>query len=144
MDKKVWKKSIKDSAYQSARNLWNAIPLILAILLLISFLSQILTPEFYQKIFTGSFIDPLIGSIIGSISAGGPVISYIIGGEMLKQGVSLIAVTAFIISWVSVGVVTFPFEAKYLGKKFAFTRNLLSFIFSIIVAIVTVTIFNLI
>lgn len=136
--------TIKQSANQSAKNLLNALPIILTILLLISLLSQILTKGFYQKIFTGSFIDTFIGSFIGSISIGAPIISYIIGGEILNQGVSLIAVTAFIVSWVSVGVLTFPFEAKYLGKKFALVRNIFSFIFSIIVAFTTVAIFNLI
>ncbi|MBR9702235.1 hypothetical protein GOV13_04935 [Candidatus Pacearchaeota archaeon] len=138
------KPTIKKSAYQAGKNLWYAFPILIALLLLISILSQILTKEFYSSIFTGSLLDPLIGSIIGSISMGAPIISYIIGGEMMNQGVSLIAITAFIISWVSVGVFTFPVEAHYLGKKFAFVRNFLSFIFSIIVAITTVTILNLI
>lgn len=85
-----------------------------------------------------------MGSILGSISAGAPVISYIFGGEMLKQGVSLIAITAFMVSWVTVGVLTFPIESKFLGKKFALIRNIIAFIFSIIVAIVAVSILNLI
>lgn len=138
------KRSLKKSALNSGKNLYKALPLIIAIIGLISILSQILTKEFYAKIFQESFIDPLIGSIIGSISVGGPVISYIIGGEMLKQGASRIAVTAFIVSWISVGIATLPLESKYLGKKFAIIRNSLSFIFSIIVAIVTTYIFNLI
>jgi uncharacterized membrane protein YraQ (UPF0718 family) len=141
MEKKL---KIKKSIYDSGKNLLNAIPLIIAFLLLISFISQIFTKEFYVSIFTESFLDVLIGSLIGSISAGAPIISYIIGGEMIKQGVSLFAVTAFIISWVSVGVLSFPIEAHYLGKKFSFIRNSLSFIFSIIIALITVTIFNLI
>lgn len=138
------KQKIKECAYQAGQNLWRATPLILSLLLFISILSQVLTKEFYAGIFTGSFLDPLIGSLVGSISVGAPVISYIIGGEMLNQGVSLIAITAFIISWVSVGVITFPVESKYLGKKFAFVRNLLSFIFSMIVAVTTVAILSLI
>ena len=75
---------------------------------------------------------------------GAPAISYVFGGEMLSQGVSLIAVTAFMVSWVSVGIITLPLESHFFGKKFAITRNILSFIFSIIVAITTVTILNLI
>jgi hypothetical protein len=47
-------------------------------------------------------------------------------------------VTAFIAAWVTVGVIQLPAEAAILGKRFALTRNALSFIFAIIVAIATV------
>ena len=46
-------------------------------------------------------IDTLIGTLTGGISAGYPMISYVLSGERLKQGVSLYAVTAFILSWVT-------------------------------------------
>jgi len=48
------------------------------------------------------------------------------------------AITAFIISWVTVGIVQLPAESLMLGKKFAFTRNIVSFITAIIIAILTV------
>ena len=90
-------------------------------------------------VFTGEpFRDTLIGSILGSILTGNPITSYIIGGELLKDGVSLSAVTAFIVAWVTVGMTQLPAEVLFLGKKFALTRNLLSFIFAIIVSIATV------
>jgi uncharacterized membrane protein YraQ (UPF0718 family) len=50
------------------------------------------------------------------------------------------AVTAFIVSWVTVGIIQFPIEAKALGKRFTFLRNLSSFVFSIIIAFITVLI----
>nr|CBH37729.1 hypothetical protein BSM_12060 [uncultured archaeon] len=31
--------------------------------------------------------------------------SYIIGGELMKEGVSLFAITAFIVTWVTVSIV---------------------------------------
>jgi len=39
---------------------------------------------------------------------------------------------------VTVGVIQLPAEASILGKRFALTRNILSFIFAILVAIATV------
>ena len=62
----------------------------------------------------------------------------IIGGELLAQGVSLVAVTAFLIAWVTVGVVQLPAESILLGRRFALLRNIISFVFSVIVAIITV------
>ena len=99
-----------------------------------------ITPELLSSVFTGNlFRDTVLGSVIGSISAGNPITSYIIGGELLKEGVSLSAATAFIVTWVTVGLVQLPAEASILGKRFALARNILSFILAIFVSIATVT-----
>ena len=82
--------------------------------------------------------DTLLGSLIGSISEGSPINSYVIGGELLRNHVSLFAVTAFIAAWVTVGVLQLPAEALILGKRFAITRNILSFILATFVSVATV------
>lgn len=130
---------VKQAFVKTMNNLKQVLPVILGILMLVS-LSFVLIPKsFYTKIFTGSKImDPFIGAVFGSAAAGNPLTSYIIGGELLAQGVSLVAVVAFILAWVSVGLVQFPAESLMLGKRFAFTRNIVSFITAIIVAILTV------
>ena len=94
--------------------------------------------EYTMQIEKKTNTDYFVGSIIGSVSTSNPVTSYILGGELLKQGVSLIAVTAFLVSWITVGLVQLPAEISFLGKKFALLRNYLSFLFSIIVALITV------
>ena len=134
-------KIIKKSALQTLNSLKRSILILISVLLLISFMMSAIQKEFYGKIFTGnSLIDSLIGAIIGSISAGNPINSYIIGGELLNQGIGLIAVTAFILTWVTVGIVQLPAESLMLGKKFAIYRNILSFITAIIISILTVLI----
>ena len=138
-------KKFKQALSKSGKNLWKMFPIILGTILLVSLISALVPQSFYSRIFTGNhFFDPFIGSLIGSISAGTPLISYIIGGELLKQGISLLAVTAFLVAWVTVGIVQLPAEMMILGKKFAVFRNLSAFILSIIVAIITILIFNLI
>ncbi|MBU0472405.1 MAG: hypothetical protein KKF65_07280, partial [Nanoarchaeota archaeon] len=64
-------------------------------------------------------------------------------GELLKQGISLIAVTSFILSWVTVGLVMLPIEMKTLGKKFTIIRNASAFVISLFITFVTVAIYNL-
>ena len=133
--------SIKQSAFKAAKGLWMALPMILGTILLISLISALVPKSFYTSVFSkNSFLDSFIGSLIGSISAGNPITSYIFGGEMLNQGVGLIAVTAFIVSWVTVGLIQLPAESAILGKKFAIARNITAFILSIVVAIITVLI----
>lgn len=113
-------------------------PIVIGILMLISILNP-LFEKYYPQIFTGNyFIDPLIGAIAGSVSFGIPVASYVAGGELIKEGVSLLAVAAFILSWSTVGVIMLPLEISNLGKKFAIWRNSLNFVISIVIAILTI------
>ena len=133
--------TFKQAIIRSWRGFSRTIPMILGTLLLVS-LASLIPKSFYIKIFQGTFLDPLIGAIIGSISAGNPVTSYIFGGEMMKNGVGLMAVTAFIVSWVTVGTIQIPAESMILGKKFALIRNLLSFILAIIIGILTAVLMN--
>jgi len=133
------KETIIVSFYKALKNFGMALPVLLGVILLLGLFKIYITPELISSVFTGGlFRDTVLGSIIGSISAGNPITSYIIGGELLKQGVSLFAVTAFIVAWVTVGVVQLPAEASILGKRFALTRNILSFIFALLVAITSV------
>ena len=132
---------MKQSIIKAAKGLWMALPMILGTILIISLISALVPKSFYTSIFSKNpFLDSFIGSIIGSISAGHPITSYIFGGEMLSRGVGLIAVTAFVVSWVTVGLIQLPAESVILGKKFAIVRNVTAFILSIVVAIITVLI----
>lgn len=112
--------------------------MLFGILLLLSLFHQLLKNN-YQHWFSGNyFIDPLIGALAGSISFGIPITSYVAGGELLQAGVSLLAVTAFVMAWTTVGLVMIPLEASALGMRFAVVRNLLNFVFALLVAIATV------
>ena len=135
----ISKQKTKEAAKKTLNSFKKSLPVLLGMILLISLAQALIPKEFYLKIFSGSpLIDPLVGAVFGSVAAGNPVTSYVISGELLKQGVSLIAVTAFILSWVTVGIVQFPAESLLLGKKFAITRNLISFVSAIIIAILVV------
>ena len=132
------KTTLKQSIIKAGKGLWKAFPMILGTILLISLISTLIKKSFYTTVFSKNiFLDSIIGSLIGSISIGNPITSYIFGGEMLNQGVGLIAVTAFLVAWVTVGIIQLPAESAILGKRFALLRNLTSFILAIAVAILT-------
>jgi len=133
--------SVKEAILRAGKGLWKVFPMILGTILLVSLISTLFPKSFYTILFSKNIIlDSFIGSLVGSISVGNPITSYIFGGEMLNQGVSLLAITAFLVAWVTVGIIQLPAESMILGKKFAFLRNLSAFILSIIVAIITVSI----
>lgn len=132
----MWLNRLSGAAYQTGRNLWNVIPFIVGVLLLISILDVVIPPAWYARYFTGiGFIDAVIGAAAGSVAAGHPLTSYIIGGELLARGVSFVAVVAFLLSWVTVGVVQLPAEGAMLGWRFALVRNGINFGLAIVVAL---------
>ena len=119
----------KQAVLKTFQTFKTSIPMMIGILLLINLINPLLQ-NFYTKFFIGNFlIDPFIGALGGSFAFGMPITSYVAGGELLNNGVSLLAVTAFIMSWTTVGFFMLPLEMNLLGKKFALTRNLINFIF---------------
>ena len=126
---------MKQALNKTFKNLLNSIPLILGMMLLVSFITVIIPQSFYLNLFQkGVFINSLLGSSVGSISVGSPIISYVLGGELLSQGISLITVTAFLIAWVTVGIIQIPAESIALGKRFTLIRNGSAFVLSIVSA----------
>jgi len=135
---------LKSAMIKSARSIFNSLPILVGAILLIGLASTLMPKSYYAALFSKNILlDSIIGSGLGSVLAGNPITSYVLGGEFLKQGISLVAVTSFLVAWVTVGLVQLPAEALLLGKKFAILRNLLSFLLSIIVAIITVFIVGL-
>jgi len=133
------KKSIATSFSKALKSFGATCPMLLGVILVLGLLRTFVSRSMLAEMFTGELLrDTVIGSIIGGIFSGNPVTSYILGGELVKEGVSLIAVTSFIVAWVTVGIIQFPAEAAILGKRFACARNILSFILSILVSIATV------
>lgn len=129
----------KKALFQTVRAFKKSLPILMGVLMLLALVNTLVPKQAYRMIFTGSeFLDPLVGALVGSISGGNPITSYIIGGELRQQGVSMLAITAFIVSWVTVGIIQMPAEALMLGKRFAIVRNAVSFCISIVIAILTV------
>jgi len=134
---------LKEAIRKAAKGLEHAIPMIIGILILISLFNTLVPVSSYRILFRGTLLDPIVGALLGSVVAGNPVTSYIISGDLLKQGISMITVTAFMIAWVTVGVIQLPAEIQFLGKKFALVRNLSAFVLSLVVAFLTVMLISL-
>ena len=133
------KKNIVSAFFKAFKSFGTSLPVMLSVILVLGLFRAFVSRQVLSAIFTGELLrDTVIGALIGSISAGNPVNSYIIGGELVKENVSLMAITSFLVAWVTVGIIQFPAEATILGRRFACTRNALGFIFSILISIATV------
>jgi uncharacterized membrane protein YraQ (UPF0718 family) len=113
-------------------------PMIFGVVGLVALLQTLIPPQRLVGFFTGNAaVDTLIGTGCGAVAAGNPIVSYLLGGEMLGQGVSLYAVTAFILAWVTLGFIQIPMEVEAFGGRFTLIRNVLAFLGTLVVATLT-------
>ena len=133
------KKNIVSAFFKAFKSFGTSLPVMLGVILVLGLFRAFVSRQVLSAIFTGELLrDTVIGALIGSISAGNPVNSYIIGGELVIENVSLMAITSFLVAWVTVGIIQFPAEATILGRRFACVRNVLGYILAILVSIATV------
>lgn len=119
-------------------------PLLLGVIGLVGLFQVLVTPQMLTSLFQNNpLLDTLIGTLSGAIAAGNPIVSYLIGGELLEQGISRYAVTAFLLSWVTLGFIHLPAEVEVFGGRFTLYRNILAFIFTMLIAIMTSLIMQL-
>jgi uncharacterized membrane protein YraQ (UPF0718 family) len=110
----------------------------LNILVLVSLFLYIIPPAIIVKYLgAGSGVIGLaIAALVGSISLIPAFISYPIAAGLIRQGASYTTVATFMTTLMMVGVITFPLEARYFGRKTALIRNLLNFLAALVIGIV--------
>ncbi len=130
---------------RTLRQFASILPIITGVVFLLGLVRALLPPAILRQAFSGPpLLDAAKGAGMGSILAGNPINSYIIGGQLLGDGASIYAVTAFVLTWVTVGIVQLPAEAAALGTRFALTRNLIAFALSLPIAAVTITLLKVV
>lgn len=137
------KNNIKEAFNKSLKGFLSMLPMLLGILLLLGIFDVYITKDILLSFFiSNNFVDTITGTLLGGVLTGNPMISYILGGELTDAGVSLYAVTAFILSWVTIGLVQLPAEVEVFGLRFTFYRTLFTFITTILVSLATVLTVN--
>ena len=133
------KNRLKEAFKKAIIGFFSMLPMLFTIILLLGIFDVFITQDILSSLFvSNTFVDTIIGTSMGAVLTGNPMISYLLGGELSDAGVSIYAVTAFILSWVTLGVVQLPAEVEIFGIRFTFYRTLFAFIFSIIISFVTV------
>lgn len=130
---------LKASFRKTTRTFINMLPIMVGMLMLTSLVVTLFPEQISSGLFgNGEILDSLLAASLGSIAVGHPLASYLLGGELLGGGVNLIAVTALVVTWVTVGVAQLPAEALMLGARFAVYRNIISYFAAIAIAFLTV------
>lgn len=111
---------------------------IFSIIFLIGLILTFIPPEVISQYIDNQsvFVSTIVCAFIGTITLIPAFIAFPLVGTLVNAGSNIIPIVAFLTTLTMVGVVTFPLEKKEFGLKFALTRNILSFIFAIIIALV--------
>lgn len=120
-------------------------PQFLGIIVTIGILLAVVNPQTISSLLgeNSGFIGVFLSSVIGSITMMPTFVAFSTGQTLLESGAGYPQVGALIATLTMVGVITYPLEAKYIGKKAALLRNILAFLFSFIVAIFIERVVNL-
>ena len=131
--------TIKKAFVNATKGFISIMPMIFAIIGLVALFQVYVTSSLLSNLFGyGTLYDMVVGTLIGAISSGNGAISYVIAQELQNQGVSLYAISAFILAWVTLGFVQLPAEASLFGVKFTIYRNILALISTVLISYLTV------
>lgn len=111
---------------------------IVSIVFLIGLILTILPPQ-EIALYIGRqaiLIATVASAAFGTITLVPAFIAFPLVGTLVKSGVSVVPAAAFLTTLTMVGIVTFPLEKREFGIKFALARNLLSFVFAIVIALI--------
>ena len=120
------------------------LPAFLVMIILVSIVLYLVPEEFISS-YLGSdnkYLSVLFASFIGSIILMPGFIAFPLCGILLEKGVLYMVLSAFTTTLMMVGVLTYPVESAYLGRKVTIMRNLISFLIALIVALVTGILFG--
>lgn len=131
----------KDKTFKSIKMsgglMKNMVGEIIGILFLIGLILTFIPPDVIKHYLGESnvFISTIIASFVGSITLIPAFVAFPLAGSLVDAGASIVPIVAFLTTLTMVGFVTFSLEKREFGFKFALTRNLLSFVFAVIIAL---------
>ena len=110
---------------------------IFSIIFLIGLVLAIIPPSNIATFIEGQnpIIATLGSAVLGTITLIPAFIAFPLVGTLVDASVNIVAAVAFLTTLTMVGIVTFPLEKKEFGLKFAITRNTLSFVFALLIAL---------
>ncbi|WP_186431161.1 permease [Clostridium sp. BSD9I1] len=132
------KNKTKEALIKSLKSFENIMPQFLGIIFIVGIMLALLKPEIISTFIgkNSGALGVFLSSIIGSITMMPTFVAFPTADMLLKSGAGYAQVGALVSTLTLVGVITLPLESKYIGKKAAFLRNFVAFLFSFIVALI--------
>lgn len=111
-------------------------PFMLLIIAAIGLIFAFLPPELIREYLGGNFniIQVISAGLFGAIMMIPSMIALPLAGSLVEAGASYTTIAAFVTTLTMVGFVTLPVELKELGTKITVLRNVLAFIFAVVIS----------
>ena len=126
-----------ESMKKSKGMMGSMMPQIIGILFLIGLILTLIPPDTIKNYLGGSnpVLATIVAALVGSITLIPAFVAFPLVGSLVDAGINIMPAVAFLTTLTMVGLVTFPIEQEEFGRKFAITRNILSFIFAVIISL---------
>lgn len=110
---------------------------IFGLLLLVALFFTLVPQGAIESLLGGAnvFLSSLYGAIIGTVLILPKFVALPLAADLIEQGAHVVVAAGFITTLTMVGFATFPVEIEHFGKKYTAVRNILSFIFALLVAL---------
>ena len=130
------KSKTKIALKKAFKSFENIMPQFLSIIIIVGIVLSILDTDTISKLIgsESGFLGVFLSSTVGSIVLMPTFVAFSTADTLLKSGAGYSQVGALVSTLTLVGVMTFTLESQYIGKKAAFYRNVIAFLFSFIVA----------
>jgi len=111
----------RQSLQVAGRSLFKLAPMLAAIFGLIGLFQVFIPAELIERWLGASASGTalLTGGLLGAVAIGPPVAAFPLAGSMLDAGAWPPAAAAFVVSWISVGVITLPLADHWLAGSSA-------------------------
>ena len=131
------KETTVDAMKKSRRMMGSMFGEIDAIIFMIGLVLTFIPPETIKTVLgtSSTYISSFFSALVGSVTLIPAFVAFPLVGSLVDVGASIVPAVAFLTALTMVGIVTFPLEKKEFGTKFAILRNLFSFGFAIIIAL---------
>lgn len=122
---------------KSQKMMGNMLGQIVAVIFMIGLILTFIPPDTIRAALGSSntLLSTVIGALAGSVTLIPAFVGFPLVGSLVDAGASIVPAVAFLTTLTMVGVVTFPLERREFGTKFALTRNGLSFVFALVIAL---------
>lgn len=114
------------------------LPQFLAIIFIIGMMLSIISPQQITQLIgkESGWIGVIAAAVIGAVTLIPGFVAFPLVAALLHNGAGYMQAAAFVSTLMMVGVVTIPLEISYFGKRAAWMRNAMAFVFSLLVAAV--------
>jgi len=123
----------------AAKRFVTILPAFLLMLIMVSIVLFLIPNEAISSYLVSGnrFSSVFWASLIGSVTLMPGFIAYPLSAILLQEGVQYMVLSAFTTTLMMVGVLTYPVERDYFGRRVTIIRNAISYLIALVVAIAT-------